>query len=499
MSKLVAIIATLFLLSGLSFSVQAATTSLEKGSRVYVVSGIVYTRHGKNPAHRVVGSEAINSGTAISTGKGSSALIKFEDGETVTMQANSVLIVRNYRYNPAKISNSSIVLSMFKGGMRFITGLIGQKNKDAFRLRTPNATIGIRGTDFMVSVVNGKMYSKVNKGVIDLTNSSGQKVLKAGKSALTSTPRTLTKIIPASSVPAGLFDELLSIPLDPSAIPASVTAPSAPVPSAGTAAIAGGAAISGGAAVAGALLGSTSGSKKTKPAPQKTLAKPPVKKVLPVAKPAEEEKMAEKTKSAGSKSGFGLTAKAGTLGLGGDLNMGLSDSFSVRVGADYFKYKSSINASSMNFKFNLKLKTAHAIADWYPFQGSFHASGGMFYNANRFSLIANPSSSNFTLNGTTYSTTLISSVNPVVTFNKVAPYFGIGWGNPVAKGKGWGFTSDFGVLFQGKPIVDLSVTCTASCPGGLAADAEAERVKLQNDLKRFHWWPVATIAISYQW
>jgi len=492
MNKPAAIFAFYFLLTGISFSAHAATSSSQvKGSRVYVVSGNVYIRHGKKAAHKVVGSEAVSSATAISTGKNSSALIKFEDGETVTMQANSVLIVRNYRYRPAKVRSNSIVLSMFKGGMRFITGLIGQNNRDAVRLKTPNATIGIRGTDFMVRVVNGKMYSKVNTGAIDLTNGSGRKILKAGRYGFTPSSRSLTQLISASSVPAGMFDELMSIPLDPSAIPAPAKAPHAkiPAPSAGAAGIAGGAAISGGAAVAGAMLGSSKGSKKTKP----------VKKVVPVAKSAEEEKKAEEEEPKGSKSGFGLTAKAGTLGLGGDINMGLSDSISMRAGFDYFKYKTHINASSMNFNFNLKLKTAHAIADWYPFQGSFRASGGIFYNANRFSLIANPSSGNFTLNGTPYSTGQIASVNPVITFNKVAPYFGVGWGNPVAKGKGWGFTSDFGVLFQGKPVVDLTIVCPSTCPGSLATDAEAERIKLQNDLKNFQWWPVATFGISYQW
>ena len=47
-----------------------------------------------------------------------------------------------------------------------------------------------------------------------------------------------------------------------------------------------------------------------------------------------------------------------------------------------------------------------------------------------------------------------------MTFNKVAPYLGIGWGNPVQNGKGWGMISDIGVLFQGSPKTTLTVTCT---------------------------------------
>lgn len=35
--------------------------------------------------------------------------------------------------------------------MRMVTGLIGKKNPDAIRVDTQTATIGIRGTDFIVT------------------------------------------------------------------------------------------------------------------------------------------------------------------------------------------------------------------------------------------------------------------------------------------------------------------------------------------------------------
>jgi hypothetical protein len=69
MSKFAAIITTLLLLFDVSLNTEAATnSSQEKDNRVYVVSGNVYTRHGSDPAHKVNGSEAINSSTVISTG-----------------------------------------------------------------------------------------------------------------------------------------------------------------------------------------------------------------------------------------------------------------------------------------------------------------------------------------------------------------------------------------------------------------------------------------------
>ena len=44
-------------------------------------------------------------------------------------------------------SDNRSALSLLKGAMRAITGYIGRSNRDGYRIETPTATIGIRGTD----------------------------------------------------------------------------------------------------------------------------------------------------------------------------------------------------------------------------------------------------------------------------------------------------------------------------------------------------------------
>ena len=112
----------------------ASSSAGMAGGSIYVVSGDVFVAQGKDPAHRVTDHEAIVSNTLVNTGDHSSALLKFEDGQVVTMQSNSTFQVREYRYDAKKIENSNIVFSMLKGGMRFVTGLIGKARKQAFRL-----------------------------------------------------------------------------------------------------------------------------------------------------------------------------------------------------------------------------------------------------------------------------------------------------------------------------------------------------------------------------
>ena len=185
-----------------------------------------------------------------------------------------------------------------------------------------------------------------------------------------------------------------------------------------------------------------------------------------------------------SRSDIAVTGKIGSLGLGAELDLGLTDSLGARIGINGLTYKYNATSSTVNYDFKLQLQTVSALADWYPFQGSFRTSAGLMYNNNKVSLGGLPTGGTYTINGTTYSSTDVGSLQGDMSFNKVAPYIGIGWGNPAARDKGWGMTSDIGVLFQGTQ---------------LQSDTAAENTKLQNDLRNFKWWPVVSVGISYQW
>jgi len=427
------------------------------GNRVYVVRGNVFVAQGKNPKHRVIGNEVIVSNTLISTDKNSAALLKFEDNQIVTMQANSAFRVREYRYDAKKIENSNIIFSMLKGGMRFVTGLIGQGKKQAFRLATPSATLGIRGTEFMVTMSGKAMYSQVLSGSIVMTNAGGTTVLGAGQTAVVASPLKLGILVAASAIPSGIFSELLSIPVSPETIPLAAPAlVPTPVPA---------------------------------PAPVPAEAPEP-------AKTADKEIMGTENNS-----GMALTGKFGTLGYGAELNLNISDGVNARFGINGGNYKYNANAGSTNYYFDLQLQSVSALLDWYPYNTGFHASGGLLYN-NTKNIFA-PTTSSYLLGNTLYTTTgtgsnVLSSFKGTMSFLPVSPYIGIGWGNPVEKGKGWGLVTDIGVLFQGEPTIDLVVTCATSCPS-LQTDAAAENAKLQSDLSNYKWWPVVSIGITYQW
>lgn len=196
---------------------------------------------------------------------------------------------------------------------------------------------------------------------------------------------------------------------------------------------------------------------------------------------------------------YAVSGKLSTLGLGIEVTKPFSDSVAGRIGLNGYNYTTSGTESGIDYDFKLKLQTVSALADWYPWQGTFRASAGLMYNSNKLSLAAKPSSGTYTIDNVVYNASEIGSLDGSIKFNNTAPYIGIGWGNPVAKEKDWGFVADIGVLYQNTPKATLNVTCgtvtTTDCPT-LQSHAEAERQQLEDALRSFKWYPVVSIGLS---
>ncbi len=156
--------------------------------------------------------QPLESGETVTLGDGANAVIKFQDGQIIALQSKSIFKVNSYKYDQAAPEKGESFFSIVQGGLRAITGLIGNSNKAGWKLATPTATIGIRGTDFMV-VINQATYLKVDAGAISTTNSAGTAVFTAGQTAAVASGTALGTVVPASALPAGTFGELGAINL----------------------------------------------------------------------------------------------------------------------------------------------------------------------------------------------------------------------------------------------------------------------------------------------
>lgn len=169
------------------------------------VRGDVQVKNAAGASRAAKTGEAVAPGESVLTGSNSLAILKFEDGHVIALKDDTDFAVRSYRYEAAAPAQNSMLLSLVKGGLRSLTGLLGHANKQAFELRTPNATMGIRGSDWMAALLQNNLYTGVNSGGISINNSF---LLNPGQYAAATVGSANPVIVSFSQLPANVFGAL---------------------------------------------------------------------------------------------------------------------------------------------------------------------------------------------------------------------------------------------------------------------------------------------------
>lgn len=145
-----------------------ASVHAETGASVGEVSlvlGKAYLKTGDKMS-------AIRAGTMIKvddqviTESNGHVHIKFVDKAYVSVRPDSTLEIQRYDFNEFNPADSSIKLNLVEGVTRAISGDGAHAARDRFRLNTPIAAIGVRGTDFVVSASDQSVRALVNEGAI---------------------------------------------------------------------------------------------------------------------------------------------------------------------------------------------------------------------------------------------------------------------------------------------------------------------------------------------
>ncbi len=94
--------------------------------------------------------DAITKGATIITKDDGRVEIRFEDNTVLSQAENSRISIDEYVYDKDNADASQFLLDMAQGTLRTVTGKIAEQNPDEFKVKSPLATIGIRGTEFWV-------------------------------------------------------------------------------------------------------------------------------------------------------------------------------------------------------------------------------------------------------------------------------------------------------------------------------------------------------------
>jgi hypothetical protein len=136
----------LFWLAGASWAAQVAGT-------VVHLSGPLMAKKVDGAVRILSLKSEVESGDTLLTEKNTYAMVKFIDNSEITLKPSTTFKVENFSYDEGKPDGDKASFNLVKGGLRSVTGLLGKRNKEKFEMKTPSATIGIRGTTFIAEWV----------------------------------------------------------------------------------------------------------------------------------------------------------------------------------------------------------------------------------------------------------------------------------------------------------------------------------------------------------
>ena len=205
--------------------------------------------------------------------------------------------------------------------------------------------------------------------------------------------------------------------------------------------------------------------------------------------------------AAAGNSGVALGLKGGTLGAGAEATVRLTDKLNFRIGSNQYSKEERGVEDDIEYDIELNLSSAAALFDWHPFGGVFRVTAGALLNGNELKFEARPAAGYFIGDVVIpYNALDVGKLEGEVTFDDVAPYASIGWGNAVGKNRNITFSFEIGAVFQGEPEVDLTATGGSALlysDPAFQANLKKEEDNLQDELDEYDIYPVAAIGLSY--
>ena len=175
------------------------------------LSGAAIARHTDGQSRILSLRSEVREGDLIATAENTYVRLKFADGGDFVLRPNSQLKIDAYSYSEQRPESDNIAFALIKGGMRSVTGLLAKRNPANFRLATPTATVGIRGTHFGALVCNNDcsgihavgggtpangLHVDVSDGVIVVTSKGGAAEFRAGQFGYVASQIALPVIVP---------------------------------------------------------------------------------------------------------------------------------------------------------------------------------------------------------------------------------------------------------------------------------------------------------------
>lgn len=186
--------------------VAAAAVEPNEAGVIDLVEGQVNVLDTNRKRRTVKVGDKLFEGDSVVTGKNGELHAELVDGGVLAIRPDTAMNIIKYQANGAATDTS--IFGLLKGSFRSITGWIGKTAPANYQIRTPTATVGVRGTDHEPLVIpagaaSGEpgTYDRVNIGTSTITGSNGAVDVTPGRAGFFAQhgrdrPRVLDQVPP---------------------------------------------------------------------------------------------------------------------------------------------------------------------------------------------------------------------------------------------------------------------------------------------------------------
>lgn len=178
--------------------------AVSASAKLLSAQGEINALDGSGGKRRLVDGAGVYPGETVEMGAAAKGMLAFRDESRLTLGSNTRFRIDNFVFDEKNPSEGRFLVSLLRGSMRALTGLISKANNRNVGFTTATATIGIRGTgldlDCGVAEIADSCSFFTWLGSIEVTPTAAlaAQTLGAGQGLLVS--RTLTRPLTESTL-----------------------------------------------------------------------------------------------------------------------------------------------------------------------------------------------------------------------------------------------------------------------------------------------------------
>lgn len=183
-------------------------TGAVAGKVLFIVGHVEAQNQGQS--RLLAREDSIRAGDTLKSGAGATLQLRMADGGTIVLHPESQLVIETFDYHGVEDGQERMALVLQSGRFRAVTGEIGHLHKENYSIRTPNASVGIMGTDHetvfvpvplpgQAAIAEPGTYNHVFSGATMLQSGNGKLLIQpnqTGFMAVNGSGPTLLKTTP---------------------------------------------------------------------------------------------------------------------------------------------------------------------------------------------------------------------------------------------------------------------------------------------------------------